>query len=293
MRTWSTAFAAMMRSSSVTLAVCWRVKKADGTFVYGTQHDTDVTIVGGLYAGTYETHAGISGSDVKAKSDMSVDNMEVDGAVPNDDDVTTVDITHGDIVADNFSLAPVVVFVCDWTNPSDYQHVIGRGSLGQIAEESTGHYKTEVRGPTQPFTQQMIRTQSDRCDIPHLGHGQCQFDIAGATVAGAVTAVTDRRNIEVSGIGTPAWSYSLGLLTFTSGGNDGYARMVKLDPRENGGVLQLFDEMPEDIEIGDTFSLEPGCPRTIDGCKIFGQVNNFQGLGLFCPGIDLYMQGPI
>jgi uncharacterized phage protein (TIGR02218 family) len=284
----------MMSGNAPTVAVCWQVTKNNGAgYVRGTQHDADITIASGLYAGTYSARAGVSGSDVKGRSDLSADNLNVDGAVTNPTDVTTVDVTHADILADNFAYAPVVVFAVDWTNPNDYQHVMAWGTLGEIIEESTGHYSTEVRGPMQAFQQQIVRTQGDRCDIPHLGHGQCQFNIAANTVTGAVVTVTDRKHFTVSGIGTPAWSYSLGLLKFTSGENNGFSREVKLDPRENGGVLLVFDELPNNIGVGDTFTLEPGCPRTIDACKVFGQVLNFQGYGLYVPGIDAYMKGPL
>ena len=223
---------------------------------------------------------------------MSVDNQEINGAFRAPDDVTTIDITHQDIVSGNFANAPVVVFVVDWLNPSDFQDVVGWGWLGDITEESTGHYRTEIRGPAQALATQIVQTAGDRCSIKHLGHGQCQFNIAANTPACVATTVVDRRTFAATGYGTPAWLYTDGLVTFTSGLNNGFQRMVQLDPRSNGGNILLIDEAPNDITTGDTFTMEPGCPRTLDGCKVFGQVINMQAPGIYVPGIDLVMAGP-
>jgi uncharacterized phage protein (TIGR02218 family) len=295
MKSFSTAYAAHLAGNVGTLAICWQITKGDGSVVRGTQHDKDLTITGspdGLFDGTYEARAGISGSDVKRKVDLSVDNMEVEGAFRDDSDTVTIDLTHDDIVANLYAMAPVIVFRVNWQHPSDYQEVVGFGWLGEITEDSTGHYKTEVRWAPQAYAQYFLRIYSDRCDVKHLGTGQCQFALAANTVSCTVTAVTDRRTFQASGYGAPAWSYARGLVKFTSGANSGFSREVQGDPRDNSGNVILRDEMPEDIAVGDAFTMEPGCPRTLDACKVFGQVVNFQGYGLYIPSLDLILNGP-
>ena len=85
MRTLAAALQSELAQSVTRLAVCWRVERGDGVLILGTEHDRDITISTGTLAGEYLVQAGVTGSGVKSSSDMSVDNMEVSGAISDGD----------------------------------------------------------------------------------------------------------------------------------------------------------------------------------------------------------------
>jgi uncharacterized phage protein (TIGR02218 family) len=146
-----------LAGSVTTLAVCWRVERSDGVLILGTEHDADITIAegdspgdspGNPYAGTYYARAGITGSNVRSTSDMSVDNMEVQGAI-NNGDLAIVDLSAADIEAGLFDDAAVTLFLVNWEAPDDGQIVLRTGNIGEISRTAEGNYKTELRGLAQ------------------------------------------------------------------------------------------------------------------------------------------------
>jgi uncharacterized phage protein (TIGR02218 family) len=202
MRTLTAELQAHLAGDVTTLAVCWRVERRDGVLILGTEHDADLTIAAGDYAGTYVASAGITGSDVRSTSDMSVDNMEVQGAV-NNGDLALVDLSAADIEAGLFDDAEVTLFLVNWQAPDDGQIVLRTGNVGEISRTAEGEYRTEVRGLAQRLTQNIIRTYGSSCDA-ELGDARCKVDLAAITVTGEVTAVTSaRRFVAELDVGSP------------------------------------------------------------------------------------------
>jgi uncharacterized phage protein (TIGR02218 family) len=276
----------MLASRATTLALCWRVTRRDDALVLGTEHDQDLMIASGPLAGTYAARAGITGSSIRSSSDLSVDNLSVDGAISQD--LSLLDLTAADIEAGLFDDAAVVLFMVDWQAPSDGQVVLRTGNLGNIERTSEGMYRAELRGLTQRLRQVVVRTYSASCDA-ELGDSRCGVSLAALTASGTVTAVTSRRrfNATLTGGGTPtAGDFVGGLLTFTSGANDGFSMEVKRDAVDDVlGRLELFELMPAEVEIGDTFTVTPGCDKTLATCRDrFSNILNFRGHGALIPG---------
>jgi hypothetical protein len=249
--------AAHIQETVTTLAVCWRITRRDDVLILGTEHDQDITIAAGDYAGTYRARAGITGSDVRSTSDMSVDNMEVQGAI-REPDLITPDLSAADIEAGLFDDASVVLFQVNWQAPDDGQIVLRTGNAGEITRTAEGMYRAEVRGLAQRLTQNIIRTYGSSCDA-ELGDARCKVDLAAITVTGEVTAVTSaRRFVAELDVGSPAET---------------------LD-------IELFLPMPRDITVGDTFTIRPGCDKAEVTCReTFNNLENFRGHGYLVPGI--------
>jgi uncharacterized phage protein (TIGR02218 family) len=282
----------MIAGAATTLALCWRVERRDGERVLGTEHDQDLVIAGGDLAGTYAARAGITGSSIRSSSDLSVDNLSVEGAVSQD--LSLLDLTAADIEAGLFDDAPVVLFMVDWRAPSEGQVVLRTGTLGNIERTSEGMYRAELRGLTQRLRQVVVRTYATSCDA-ELGDARCGVSLAALTVSGTVTAVTSRRrfNATLTGGGTPAaGDFVGGLLTFTSGENDGFSMEVKRDSIDDVlGRLELFELMPAAVEVGDTFTITPGCDKTLATCRDrFSNILNFRGHGALIPGRNKIIQ---
>ena len=285
MRNIPAALAAHLQGEVTTLAVCWRVERSDGVLILGTEHDQDVEIASGTYAGTYLARAGITGSDIRSASDLSVDNLEVTGAV-NAGDLSLVDLSAADIEAGLLDDAAVVVFLVNYSAPGDGQLVLRAGTIGNITRTAEGQYRTELRGLTQALSRPIVRTYSVSCDAD-LFDSRCGLSAAAWTYSGTVSAVTSRRQF-VGSFESPAPdSMALltgGMVTFTSGENEGFSMEIKNGELGSPDEIQLYMPMPRDIEVGDSFTVRAGCNKSPEACKAFGNFVNFRGHGLLVPG---------
>lgn len=306
MKNFSPEFLAHLRGPVTTLAVCWRVQKKNGELILATTHDRDIVItttnIGqdlGSPAfdltGVYRARAAITPADIQKSSDMSVDNTEINGAIPV---LGGFDVSIADIEAGLLDAAPATEFVVNWQNPDNFQDVIKHGYLGQPSWTAERAYRVEHRGLTQVLQQTIGRTAGDRCDVHEFGDARCKFPVEDHTVDGVITAVTSRRRFAASltliDSPTPLDYFNLGKLRMTSGDNDTYIQQVK-----NGAVgdvlgeIELYEPFPETLQVGDTFRLSPGCDRLYLTCRDrFDNLINMRAPALFCPGMDEIVRAP-
>lgn len=296
MRTIPSPIQTHIEGSVTTLTACWAVTRRDGAVIRGTQHDRNITIASGVFAGTYLSAAGITGSDIKASSDLSPDNSEVEGFATAD--AYLVDLKAADIEAGLFDDAALALFICNWAAPDDGQVQLPGATLGNIKRTSEGRYTAEVRGLAQRFTQPLLRTYSATCNAD-LGDARCGADISAMIITATVTAVTSRRRFDCSLVTDSssgvAGDYALGKVVGLTGDNAGYTREVKQDAvGAVFGAIELYEVLPITVQIGDTFALYPGCNKEKDtDCKLrFNNVLRFRGFGVFTPGINKMIRGP-
>jgi uncharacterized phage protein (TIGR02218 family) len=279
---------------------------ANGKMIRGTEHDLDVTLGDSInsppdspvdkYAGTYYAIANVTAGDIASTSDMSVDNLEMTGAMAQAPYTAIPDVTVEEIEAGLLDMAPVTVLICNWANPSHGYFAIKTGTLGDISRDSDGKYVTEVRGLTQALSQIIIRTFSATCNVVRFGDHRCRFDVGAITINGTVVLETNRQQFSVAlaqASPRPPFSYVGGTLTFISGANAGFSREVKVDPNFNEGVIQLWEDFPADMAPLDAFTLSPGCDRKVLTC-IFDYANlvHWRGYGIFIPGLLELLSGP-
>lgn len=276
-----------LQNAVTTLAICWRVVRKDGDLILGTTCDKNVTVATGDLAGTYSSAAGITGSNISSNSDLSVDNMEVVGKVIAEDDLSITDLRASDIEAGLFDDARVIIFMTNWVDPTRGILTLRDGNIGGITRTSEGRYTSELRGLSQRLRQNLIQTYSVTCNA-ELGDARCKFPLSTATASGTVDAVTDRATFDstLSGIASGLDVFIGGLLTWVTGDNAGFSMEVKHDGNPSGlGSMKLYEPMPNDIQVGDTFSVSPGCDKTIETCRDrFDNIVNFRGYGVLVPG---------
>lgn len=288
-----------LRGDATTLATCWMLELSNGQVIRGTDHDRDLSVTSTERGveGLYSAAANITGTDIKSASDMSVDNMEVNGALAGGDIVIN-DLTVPQIEAGLADKAPVQIFLVNWADPDLEQVILRRGFLGEIVRTSDGAYKTEIRGLTQSLSQNIGSTYSDRCKVKRFGDSECGVNINSVQRNGVITSVTSRRlfSATVTPSTSPSIStyFSLGIIRFLTGDNAGFEREVKRAPFTAGSIaVQTWDEMPDDVTVGDTFIIEPGCDRLLGTCDdVHGNVINFRGYGVYIPGMDAISKGP-
>lgn len=296
MRVVSAPQLAHLRQEVSTLAICWTIEKGNGEIIRSTDHDEDIEITVGPLAGIYRAVANITGSDVRSTSDMSVDNMEVEGALP--DEYEIPDITVAEIEAGLLDNASVYVFGINYEAPDAGQLIERRGYLGIPSRDSDGRYKVEVRGMTQRLSQNIGWTYSERCNVVEFGDVRCGFDLPAATREAIVTAVTSRRSFDVeitAGAPAPIPTYFDGAkLTFTSGPNEDFFREVKRVVIVGTTLtVTTWEEFPADPIVGDTLDLPPACDKRLSTCRdVHNNIVNFRGYGVFIPGILAILRGP-
>lgn len=269
------------------LHVCWVVTRRDGEIILGTECDQDIEITTGTYAGLYLARAGITGSDVRSTSDLSVDNLEVTGALSqniedtSDTSLWLIDLSAADIEAGMFDNAEATTFLVNSANPDLYQRILRTGWLGNVTR-GDGQYKTELRGLTQALSQGIVRTYGVGCDA-ELFDARCKVDPTAFTATGTVDVVTNRRQFQIAApLGGAFVINPRGRVTWTSGLNTGYSMewvsYLSL-------VVTLFLPMPRDIQVGDTFTITQGCDKSMATCiNSYANLPNFRGHGVLVPG---------
>jgi len=286
--------AGFLNSHVTELQVCWEVIRRDDEVIRGTECDEDLLVTTGNHPGLYLARAGITGSDIRSTSDMSVDNLEVTGALEDfsigDTSVTSstdalqiFDLSAPDLEAGLFDNADATTFLVKATDPDLYQHVLRTGWLGNVIRTAEGQYKTELRGLTQALSQQIVKTYGVGCHW-ELGDENCRVDLGPITVSRSVTAiVTQRREFELDiDPGFPVHLYPGAKIVWTSGLNSGYVMQVKTYASL---IVELYLPMPRDIAISDTFNITQACDKQHSTCiNDYDNVLRFGGWGVFVPG---------
>ncbi|MEO1694765.1 MAG: DUF2163 domain-containing protein [Pseudomonadota bacterium] len=269
---------AHLDSGATTLCWCWRLTRHDGVVLGFTDHDRDVAFDGT----TFEAEAGMTAGELTSSLDLSVDTVEIDGAITSDR------LTEADLSAGLFDNARVEVFRVNWSDVS--QRVLMRsGSLGEV-RRSDDAFTAEIRGLSHHLQQPRGRLYQYTCDAV-LGDAKCGVDLSASAFAADVVVVgaPDTHTVDVSGAVMFAddW-FARGLATVVSGANAGRTLEVKAQ-RANGGATQLtfWDAAPHPFASGDDIALVAGCDKHFATCtEKFANAENFRGFP-FIPGTDL------
>ncbi len=184
-----------------TLASCWRVVRIDGTTFYFTDHDEDITFDGN----TYNASTGYTRSAIDSSSNLAVDNLDIEGLFDSEQ------ISEQELRAGLFNYAQVFVFAVDWSNADGNGAInLRRGWFGEVGLSSQGYFRVELRGLTQPLSQNIIEVYSPECRAD-LGDSRCRVPLnpdsverSTAYTLGAFVSVSAHPNriFEVTTAGT-------------------------------------------------------------------------------------------
>ncbi|MEP1934946.1 MAG: DUF2163 domain-containing protein [Roseibium sp.] len=268
MRTFGTAFAAHIAGDATTLCWCWQVTRADGSMLGFTDHDRTLSF-GGV---TFEAASGFSGTEIESSLGLSVDNMEVEGALSSDA------IREADIAAGLYDDAEIILFRVNWQDVAQ-RETIKRGNIGEVTRGELA-FQAEFRGLAHRLQQTIGRTFQFGCDA-RLGDSRCGVDLESASNKGNGTIV-DVAGLAITASGLGAFAadrFARGVLTWTTGANAGQKIKIKAHKAESGTVqLRLWRTPVAAMETGDTFTVRAGCPHTFDACKAkFNNHLNFRG----------------
>ncbi len=282
MKTTSAALAAHIAAEVTTLATCWRVTRSDGAEFFFTDHDRDLVFDGQVY----KASTGYSRTAITNDASMAVDNLDVDGVFDSEA------ITEADIRAGLFDHAEVRVFLVNWADLSMGAMKMRRGWFGEVILTEQGMFRTELRGMTQALQQRIGEVYSPECRAD-LGDHRCKVDLGLWTRGGTVTSVSDRAVFAatVDGDATADGWFNGGALTWATGANAGKTIEVKAWTAATGSV-ELFLAMGYAIAAGDTFTIHPGCDKSIETCAArYNNTVNFRGEP-YVPGVDALARYP-
>lgn len=161
---------------------------------------------------------------------------------------------------------------------------------GEIGEISRGPrtFTAELRSIMHRLNRTRGRLYGSTCDA-EFGDGRCKINANAPAYkgSGALVTPTARRVLTTTGIEDYAlgW-FQRGLLVWTSGVNIGGRFEVKEHYVDAGfPVLVLAEPMGQPSSEGDAFTVQAGCPKSLDACRGFDNVVNFRGFP-HIPGND-------
>jgi len=284
-KTLTSGFIADLQSDTQTFNTCLSIVRLDGQAFYFT--DCDQPIVFGGH--TYDPTEGYSPTKMQSSADLTVDHAEVIAYLQSGV------FTEADLMAGKWDDATVRLFMVNRKALSHGAYEMRYGILGQVTITSPSQYQAELRGLTQWPQKQMGRLITPTChwvlgNLNALGAvpwSHCPVDLVALAVTGvAVTSVTNNQAFHASSLGQPNAYFAYGFLTWTSGLNNGRSVDIQASAMSGGSiVLQL--PMLNNIQVGDLFTIYPGCmKRRKEDCHDkFSVVFGFGGFPNL-PGMD-------
>ena len=281
MKSLSPALQAHLDDGTTTLAWCWRITRADGMTLGFTDHDRALA-----FGGTdFEPESGLTASEIRAGSDLSVDSQDAEGALTSDR------ITETDIIDGRWDNALVEVWRVNWNAPGQ-RVLIRRGAIGEL-RRGRASFVAEVRSMAHVLGQTLGRVYQGTCDAA-LGDARCGVNLNDPAYSGAgvvVDPVRDRA-FTASGLGGFAngW-FAFGHLEWTAGPNAGRAAEIMLHETASGVVTITLLEAPvRPLAGGETFTIRAGCDKRTETCTAkFANLVNFRGFP-HIPGQDTVLR---
>ncbi len=264
-------------TGTTTMCWCWKLTTNDGRTFGFTDHDNDLSFDSLIF----EAASGFTGSEVECGLGMAVDNLDVEGAL------SSLKLNEQDLFAGVFDNADVEIWQVNWAEP--VQRILAKkGNLGEVSRNENG-FSAEIRGLAHHLNQPKGRLFQRGCDTD-LGGVRCGVDLDTPAYRqnGTVTTIIENSKVFVSGLEgfSDGW-FSSGRLVFSSGNNLNRASEVKNFQVTAAGIkIELWLQMPEEILVGDSFTVTAGCDKSFDTCKAkFANAVNFQGFP-HMPGND-------
>ncbi len=287
MKTFDAALAARLAQEATTFCRCWLLKRSDGVTLGFTDHDREIVFDGVRFA----PETGFARTEMERSLGLSVDNLEVAGALRSDA------VTEEDIALGLYDGAEITQWLVDWSDVS-LRTVLSVGRVGEIRRGDSS-FEMEILGISELLNRPMGRIFQRLCDAD-LGDSRCSATLSAEhRMSATVAFVQDGRRIVVRGEAGNAeagW-FDRGVGQWTTGMNDGARASIRghfrSGPAGSGeALIELWKAPAKPVVEGDQLVLTAGCDKTATTCrKKFGNLDNFRGFP-FLPGEDWLMAYP-
>lgn len=255
-----------------SLCHAWRLILANGIRLGFTDHDQKLEIGGD----SFEPHSGLTASEARESLGLSVDAMDVAGALSSEA------IAAEDIAAGRFDNAAVETLLVNWQD-TDQSIIIRRAVIGRITTTDNG-FSAELESANHRLDQPSGRIIRRTCDA-EVGDARCGVDLAGAgfSATALITAVNPPDAVLASGIEEfpSGWLTGGWLVHPGSGARTRIAAHIAGDGNANLRVDSLIG-----LQTGMMAELTAGCDKSFGACKSkFANAVNFRGFP-HLPGND-------
>ena len=281
MKSLNPALQAHLYDGTTTLAWCWRITQADGMTFGFTDHDRTPSFDGI----EFEPESGLTASEVRSGSDLSVDPQDAQGVLSSDQ------ITETDILDGRWDNAAVEVWRVNWAN-SVQRVLLRRGAIGQIRRGRLA-FVAEVRSLAHVLGQTVGRTFQDSYDTA-LGDARCGVNLEAPAFLGigAVIDVLRDPGFTASGLGafSAGW-FAFGLVEWSTGANARLrVEVLSHDLVDGVAILTLLEALVRPVMATDAFVIRAGCDKRITTCSAkFANTANFRGFP-YIPGQDAVLR---
>lgn len=276
------AQAAAITGPALTLARTWDFIRRDGKALYLTDHDRPLTIGSKTYhpTKTFQASATTKGGGFTERD------RELTTGIDNDL------ITDEDLLAGLYRDCFLKEAIVNWMDLSAGQFLVDLYWIRDTTFDGN-IWKGTFEGLSGWSGKQFGKNYTRICQH-NLGDSRCGADKSAKTLTDC--SVTDIDNQWSNSMTTDASSFSPddvfninGVLTWQTGDNAGLSYIVKSN---NAGDITTWLEPIRPIAVGDTFTIEPGCDKTLPTCReVWDNVVNFGGFPDII-GIDKLIQTP-
>lgn len=253
----SSPLASLTVDGATMIVKCWRLTRADGTIYRFTDHSSEVV----FNTETYSPVGSFLASAEEATEGLTPGNRQLQGIIRSDK------ITSSDLRAGLFRNCKVEEFIVD----PRFADIVGvlRENLYWIQQVTFNGetWEAELQGPLNKLRTTVGFTVDRRCRWKELGDDNCGINLSLYRDSGSVLSVVQSRKEFTSDVPTGNGDdyFNDGRVTWTTGNNAGVISEVKTYT-ETSGVVRLYVQTPFDIQVGDDFTIEPGCDRQFSTC---------------------------
>lgn len=267
MKTIPAALQSHYELSSTNLCHCLKITREDTTVFAFTDYVEELTVNGQAYSpdGSFLISA------IVYKNDGTPDTVAIEGYPEDSDFIEQLRIG----LFDNASFELLNV-----NNQDVTQYItLKKGRIGDFEREDDNLYYINCYGLADYLREQTGRNVQIECDAD-LGDSRCTVVLATFTMSGTVTSVTNKRKFIDTSISESDNYFQYGLLTWTSGANNGLSAEV-YTYTSSTDEFELFTDMPYTIAVGDNYDVYAGCDKSIATClNIFNNKDNHRGFTL-------------
>lgn len=275
MKAMNAAFAAALAHETTTLALCWRISRADGVTLGFTSHDHDIVHDGLRYLAT----PGITPAAVGDGDGADVAGGEVAGIIASGA-VTVRDLEDG-----RYAGASAGLFLIDWMQPQAGRLDLMQGRLGNVRHDAQ-HFEAGFQSALTRLDDAPVELISPECRA-RLGDDRCKVDMRAYERHSQVTMLVDAWTVELAD--SAPLSLVDGRLRVLDGAAAGLDYTIMA---QTGSRISLDRPLTPALHVGMRVSVRAGCDKRHATCRDqFGNSRNFRGEP-HVPGMDAILRYP-
>lgn len=264
-----------MSLTSTTLTQLWTLTRGSNV-IRRTSFDQPLTYGGNLFA-----VAPLQPSNFDEHNDLTPNQLEISINLEGSG------ITEAALMAKTWDRARLTIQAIDYTNLvaaavrtwKGFLHhaVVVNGQLSRCEFLSISHLLSQPTGDL----------YSPICRVIEYGDSQCGKDVTAETFTGVVTAVVDGANFTCDITQAETDYFQFGPCSFTTGNNTGSDKLEIKNSTPAGAntVIELVQDFPFTVQVGDELELIRGCNREWATCQARDNAARFRGEPEI-PGID-------